>query len=140
MWRYQPEGVVRAAYGRGRAIVHVAGLLLAGAMLPAAAAPADDVHIFALGDSLTAGYGLPRRQGFVPQLEAYLRRQGIRARITNAGVSGDTAAQGRQRLAWTIEGLKQPRGSPSSHSAPTTCCAACRRSRRGRSWTRSWVN
>jgi acyl-CoA thioesterase-1 len=108
MWRYQPEGVVRAAYGRGRAIVHVAGLLLAGAMLPAAAAPADDVHIFALGDSLTAGYGLPRRQGFVPQLEAYLRRQGIRARITNAGVSGDTAAQGRQRLAWTIEGLKQP--------------------------------
>jgi acyl-CoA thioesterase-1 len=44
----------------------------------------------------------------VPQLEAYLRRQGIRARITNAGVSGDTAAQGRQRLAWTLQGLKQP--------------------------------
>jgi acyl-CoA thioesterase-1 len=66
------------------------------------------VHIFALGDSLTAGLGLPRRQAFVPQLEAYLRRQGIRARIANAGVSGDTAAQGRQRLGWTLQGLKQP--------------------------------
>ncbi len=82
--------------------------LLAGA-LPAVAQPGGgDVHIFALGDSLTAGFGLPRRQGFVPQLEAYLRRQGIRARITNAGVSGDTAAQGRQRLAWTLDGLPQP--------------------------------
>jgi len=87
------------------------------AALPAAAQPAanaaakaagGDVHILALGDSLTAGFGLPRRQGFVPQLEAYLRRQGIRARITNAGVSGDTAAQGRQRLAWTLDGLPQP--------------------------------
>ncbi|HZG47134.1 MAG TPA: arylesterase [Allosphingosinicella sp.] len=107
MRRSQPEGEVRAPYGRGRAIVHLAAWLLAGT-LPASAAPADDVHIFALGDSLTAGYGLPRRQGYVPQLEAYLRRQGIRARITNAGVSGDTAAQGRQRLAWTLQGLKQP--------------------------------
>jgi len=68
-------------------------------------ATGGDVHIFALGDSLTAGFGLPRNQGFVPQLEAYLRRQGIRARIVNAGVSGDTAAQGRQRLAWTLDGL-----------------------------------
>jgi len=79
---------------------------MAGA--PGAAQPTGDVHIFALGDSLTAGFGLPRRQGFVPQLEAYLRRQGIRARITNAGVSGDTAAQGRQRLEWTLNGLPQP--------------------------------
>jgi acyl-CoA thioesterase-1 len=65
------------------------------------------VHIFALGDSLTAGYGLPPRQGFVPQLEAYLRRQGIRAHVTNAGVSGDTSAQGLQRLAWTLDGLER---------------------------------
>ena len=100
---------MRPAYGRGGAIVQFGALLLAaGAPTAAAPAPGGDVHIFALGDSLTAGYGLPRRQGFVPQLEAYLRRQGIRARITNAGVSGDTAAQGRQRLAWTLQGLKQP--------------------------------
>jgi len=78
-------------------------------MAPAPAqAQARDVHILALGDSLTAGLGLAPRKGFVPQLEAYLRRQGIRARIVNAGVSGDTAAQGRRRLGWTLDGLKQP--------------------------------
>lgn len=69
---------------------------------------AEDVPILALGDSLTAGYGLPRDLGFVPQLEAYLRRHGVRARVTNGGVSGDTAAQGQQRLAWTLDGMAQP--------------------------------
>ena len=67
--------------------------------------PNREVHIFALGDSLTAGFGLPRELGFVPQLEAHLRRHGVPARLTNAGVSGDTAAQGLQRLAWTLDGL-----------------------------------
>ncbi len=66
-----------------------------------------EVHILAFGDSLTASFGLPRHQGFVPQLQAYLRRQGVAARITNAGVSGDTAAQGRRRLAWTLDGLER---------------------------------
>jgi acyl-CoA thioesterase-1 len=89
-------------------------LLILSALLTTGMAPANrqpqprDAHILALGDSLTAGFGLPRRQGFVPQLQAYLRRQGIRAWIVNAGVSGDTAAQGRQRLAWTLNGLPQP--------------------------------
>ena len=74
---------------------------------PAAASQdhVDDVHVLAFGDSLTAGFGLPRRQGFVPQLQAYMRRQGIRAYVVNGGVSGDTAAQGRQRLTWTLDGL-----------------------------------
>lgn len=97
-----------ALYGRRSFLVHAA---LAGLALPIAAAaqqrpPADgEVHIFALGDSLTAGFGLPRELGFVPQLEAHLRRHGVPARLTNAGVSGDTAAQGLQRLAWTLDGL-----------------------------------
>jgi acyl-CoA thioesterase-1 len=73
----------------------------------AAPAEARDVHVLALGDSLTAGYGLPPGQGFVPQLEAMLRRNGIRAFVTNAGVSGDTAAQGRARLKWTLDGLRE---------------------------------
>lgn len=82
-------------------------------MVPAVARPqpravAQDVHIFALGDSLTAGFGLPTQLGFVPQLQAHLRRHGVRARVTNAGVSGDTAAQGLQRLDWTLRGLAQP--------------------------------
>ena len=105
---------VAAPYGGRPRFVHLtsAGVLALalGSAAPAqeqrqAQGAAAEVHIFALGDSLTAGFGLPRRQGFVPQLEAYLRRQGVAARITNAGVSGDTAAQGRQRLGWTLDGL-----------------------------------
>lgn len=74
----------------------------------AAAAPASarDLNILAFGDSLTAGYGLPRGQGFAPQLEDALRRNGIRAHVTDAGVSGNTVAQGRARLSWTLDGLK----------------------------------
>jgi acyl-CoA thioesterase-1 len=72
----------------------------------AAAAQERDVHILAFGDSLTAGYGLPSGQGFVPQLEDMLRRNGVRARVTNAGVSGNTTANGRARVRWTLDGLK----------------------------------
>jgi acyl-CoA thioesterase-1 len=76
--------------------------------MAASAAPAEakDVQILAFGDSLTAGYGLPPGQGFAPQLEAMLRRNGVRAFVANAGVSGNTAAQGRARLKWTLDGLK----------------------------------
>ena len=73
---------------------------------PAAAAPARDVHVLAFGDSLFAGYGLPREQGFAPQLQDVLRRNGVRAHVTNAGVSGDTSSGGRARLGWTLDGLK----------------------------------
>jgi acyl-CoA thioesterase-1 len=73
---------------------------------PAAPAAARDVHILAFGDSLTAGYGLQRGQGFAPQLEDALRRNGVRARVTDAGVSGNTVGQGRSRLKWTLDGLK----------------------------------
>jgi acyl-CoA thioesterase-1 len=78
-------------------------------LLMAAAAPAEakEVHVLAFGDSLTAGYGLPPGQGFAPQLEAMLRRNGLRAFVTNAGVSGNTAAQGRARLKWTLDGLRE---------------------------------
>jgi acyl-CoA thioesterase-1 len=73
----------------------------------AAPAQARDIHILAFGDSLTAGYGLPRGQGFAPQLENALRRNGVRAFVTDAGVSGNTAAQGRARLEWTLDGLSE---------------------------------
>lgn len=75
-------------------------------VLPAAAQAADKL-VLAFGDSLTAGYRLPPGQGFVPQLEAALRKAGIAARVHNAGVSGDTTAQGKARLAWVLASLKQ---------------------------------
>ncbi len=70
-------------------------------MAPLAAA-ADEKVIVALGDSLTHGYGLPVEQGFVPQLEGWLRAQGRDVRVLNAGVSGDTTAGGRSRLGWAL--------------------------------------
>jgi acyl-CoA thioesterase-1 len=80
-------------------------VFLALLALPVAAHAADKL-VLAFGDSLTAGYRLPPGQGFVPQLEAALRKQGIAARVHNAGVSGDTTAQGRARLAWVLASLK----------------------------------
>lgn len=72
---------------------------------PVAAAPRTPL-IWAFGDSLTAGYGLPPAQGFPAQLQAELRRQGVAATVRNGGVAGDTAAQGRARLRWGLRGLK----------------------------------
>jgi acyl-CoA thioesterase-1 len=65
-------------------------------------AAAEPVTIAALGDSLTQGYGLPPQDGFVPQLEAWLRARGAEATVINAGVSGDTTAGGLSRLDWTL--------------------------------------
>ena len=90
-------------YGPLRLLVHLlAVLLLAG---PAAASPERPL-IWALGDSLTAGYGLPPAQGFTRQLQDALRRAGVPAEVRNGGVSGDTASQGRARLLWGLRGLK----------------------------------
>jgi hypothetical protein len=47
------------------------------------------MRIICFGDSLTAGYQLKPGQGFVPQLEAALRKQGRDVRVHNAGVSGE---------------------------------------------------
>jgi acyl-CoA thioesterase I len=60
------------------------------------------VKIVALGDSLTAGYGLPDKDGFVPRLHAALAANGIAADVENAGVSGDTASDGLARLDWSV--------------------------------------
>lgn len=68
--------------------------------------PVRDIHILAFGDSLFAGYGLPSSQGFGPQMQDTLRRNGVRAFVSGAGVSGDTSSAGRARLGWTLDGLK----------------------------------
>lgn len=60
------------------------------------------VKIVALGTSLTAGYGLEQGQGFVPQLAASLKSEGLNIELENAGVSGDTSAGGLARLDWSI--------------------------------------
>jgi len=71
-------------------------------ILVTSAANAEQITIAALGDSLTQGYGLPADQGFVPQLDAWLKSQGADVLLINAGVSGDTTAGGLSRIDWTL--------------------------------------
>ncbi len=65
-------------------------------------ASAEPVTVAALGDSLTQGYGLVQSDGFVPQMQGWLRSQGADAVLINAGVSGDTTAGGAARVDWTL--------------------------------------
>lgn len=74
----------------------------AGASAAAEDGPAP-LKIMAFGDSLTAGYGLPQGDGFVPQLNSWLNANSdIPFEVVNAGVSGDTTAGGRSRLDWGL--------------------------------------
>lgn len=80
--------------------------ILAGAMAAilsrAGTAEAAPIRLLVLGDSLSAGYGLPHEQGFEAQLEAALRAHGRDVTIIDGAVSGDTSAGGRARLEWTL--------------------------------------
>lgn len=78
-------------------------LLAISIFLFAVSAQADDRPvILALGDSLTAGYGLPPGKSFPAQLEAALAEREVDARVVNGGVSGDTTAGGLARLDWLM--------------------------------------
>jgi acyl-CoA thioesterase I len=76
--------------------------LLFGAVNPPFATAETPVHVMVLGDSLTAGYGLAVKDGFVSQLKAALALQGINVELADAGVSGDTASDGLARLDWSV--------------------------------------
>lgn len=71
--------------------------------LSAQTARANDVVLLAFGDSLTQGYGLAAADGFVPQLEKWLKvNSGLDVKVVNGGVSGDTTAGGASRIAWSL--------------------------------------
>lgn len=65
-------------------------------------ARAQEAVILALGDSLTAGYGLAKQDSFPAQLEKALRADGRQVRVINGGVSGDTSAGGLARMDWLL--------------------------------------
>ena len=93
------------SYGWGAALLQIAALCslaISMATVLRAARADSPVKIVALGDSLSAGYGLPEKDGFAPRLEAALAAKGIAATIDNAGVSGDTASDGLARLDWSV--------------------------------------
>jgi acyl-CoA thioesterase-1 len=71
-------------------------------MCAAMPARAEPLTIVAFGDSLTAGYLLPPDKSFPAQLEKALKAKGHDVRVENAGVSGDTATDGLERLEWAL--------------------------------------
>jgi acyl-CoA thioesterase-1 len=97
-WRVRSYGLRGAFYQ----IIATCCVLLFGATSPQPAQAEAPIHLVALGDSLTAGYGLPAKDGFVPRLKTALAAHGIDVEIANAGVSGDTASDGLARLDWSV--------------------------------------
>ena len=83
-------------------MINASLMIFAVALAYAMPAQADQMRILALGDSLTAGYGLPQGDGFTDQLQAALQEAGYDAVVLNAGVSGDTTAGGLARLDWAL--------------------------------------
>ena len=75
------------------------GAISLAGLLGAAERP---ITIVALGDSLTAGFGLPSEKSFPARLAQALRDKGTAVDVINAGVSGDTAADGAARLDWSV--------------------------------------
>ena len=64
--------------------------------------------ILVLGDSLSAGYGIPVEQGWVARLQQRLDAEGYGYTVVNASVSGETTAGGLERLPRAASG-KLPR-------------------------------
>jgi acyl-CoA thioesterase I len=92
----------RRGYGRGGCFVNRAALgVLITFPLPPPPPPAA-TRILAFGDSLTAGYGLAPDQAFPVQLASRLKSDGYDVTVINAGVSGDTSADGLARLDWAL--------------------------------------
>jgi len=94
------------SHGRGqnaKTVLVLTIILLGFGLQPTLAVP---LKLVVLGDSLSAGYRLPRGDGFPEQLQWRLHKDGYEVEVINAGVSGDTTAAGLARLAWSV-----PKGS-----------------------------
>ena len=84
-------------------IIFACAAALAALIVPASAqAQNQPIRLVALGDSLTAGYGLPQEAAFPVVLERALKAKGHKVEIANAGVSGDTSSGGLDRLDWSV--------------------------------------
>jgi acyl-CoA thioesterase-1 len=79
-------------------------VLLALILCGGAGAHAAPVQLLILGDSLTAGYGLPISDGFQARLGAALKAKGVDVTLVDGAVSGDTTADAAARLDWVLAG------------------------------------
>jgi acyl-CoA thioesterase-1 len=87
---------------RSIALALASAPLVLGPLTKGTARAAGRVRLVALGDSLTAGYGLPRADGFVARLQEALRAEGYDVEVIDAGVSGDTTDMGLARFDWSV--------------------------------------
>lgn len=76
----------------------------AGATAAQPAADRSRPRVVALGDSLTAGLGLPESESYPSRLQQKIDADGYDFEVVNAGVSGDTSAGGLRRLDWALDG------------------------------------
>ncbi|WP_187437544.1 arylesterase [Bradyrhizobium rifense] len=84
--------------------MHIAVLMIALMTVanPAWAETTKPIKLVVLGDSLSAGLGLPAQDAFPAKLQKALQAKGIAVDMINAGVSGDTSSGGRDRLDWSV--------------------------------------
>ncbi|HEY4806146.1 MAG TPA: arylesterase [Roseiarcus sp.] len=94
-------GYKSPSYGHLRRLVQALAFVAVLATASHAAA-ARTLRLVALGDSLTAGLGLAPGKAFPDRVEAALRAKGWDVKVINAGVSGDTAADGLARYEWAV--------------------------------------
>ena len=100
-------------------------LLLAVSAALAAQTPIEAKTILVIGDSISAGYGIQRNQGWVALLEARVGALQPPYKVVNASISGDTTGGGARTIA-AHTGNSLSRTSSSSNSAATTRCAVIR--------------
>ncbi len=96
------RGVVHRYVSRA-ALFNAVALLVALTIGAPAAAGKAPFRILALGDSITAGYGLAEPDSLPARLETALRQGGREVEVINGGVSGDTTAGGLARLGWMLD-------------------------------------
>src|SRR5262249_44801705 len=104
------DGAGSRSYGKqtrtAKRSLRAMALAMACAAIMAPMGPADSstnrINIVALGDSLTAGFGLRAEATFPARLEQALKAKGVAVEVVNAGVSGDTTSDGLARLDWAV--------------------------------------
>lgn len=100
--RSRPRGAFSSGYGLGTWFVNVLSMIVVLTATIVEVRASESKTVLALGDSLTAGYGLAQSDAFPVQLQAALQNAGVAVTIVNGGVSGDTSAGGRSRLEWLL--------------------------------------
>jgi acyl-CoA thioesterase-1 len=97
--RSRSYGEVLAGVQRVAGNLVTIACILAPAFVGATEKP---IKVVVLGDSLSAGFGLAGPDAFPSKLDAALKAKGIATEIVNAGVSGDTATGGLDRVDWSV--------------------------------------